>query len=286
MMQMIVNGMVLGMIYALIALGLTLIFGIMNILNFAHGQMYMLGGFIVYYLYGVAQLNYFVALLAVVVALGALGLLFERVFFRRILRLARREENSMLLAMGTALLLENLALFAFGEKQRGVPPVVTGVYEIFGAYLPAGRAFVLVLSAAFVAALLLFVHYTRPGRAMRALAQDREVTYLMGVDTDRIAALGFAIGAALAGLAGGLLVTVFAINAGVGTAISIKAFIMIMIGGAGVVSGAILGGFVLGFAEAVGYEVFPGSITYLLIFCGLILFLIIRPQGIMGKPWG
>jgi branched-chain amino acid transport system permease protein len=286
MMQMIVNGMVLGMIYALIALGLTLIFGIMNILNFAHGQMYMLGGFIVYYLYGMAQLNYFVALLAVVVALGALGLLFERVFFRRILRLARREENSMLLAMGTALLLENLALFAFGEKQRGVPPVVTGVYEIFGAYLPAGRAFVLVLSAAFVAALLLFVHYTRPGRAMRALAQDREVTYLMGVDTDRIAALGFAIGAALAGLAGGLLVTVFAINAGVGTAISIKAFIMIMIGGAGVVSGAILGGFVLGFAEAVGYEVFPGSITYLLIFCGLILFLIIRPQGIMGKPWG
>jgi branched-chain amino acid transport system permease protein len=286
MAQMLVNGVVLGMIYALIALGITLIFSIMNILNFAHGQMYMLGGFIVYYLYGVLQLNYFVALLAAVMALAAVGVLFERLFFRRVLRVATREENSMLLAMGTALLLENLALFAFGEKQRGVPPVVTGVYQIFGAYLPAGRALVLGLSAVCIVGLLLFVRYTRPGRAMRALAQDKEVTYLMGVDIDRMASLGFAIGAALAGLAGGLLVTIFAINSGVGTTISIKSFIMIMIGGAGVVSGAILGGFVLGFAEAVGYEIFPGSMTYLLIFIGMILFLIVRPQGIMGRPWG
>jgi len=284
--QMLVNGVVLGMIYALIALGITLIFSIMNILNFAHGQMYMLGGFIIYYLYGVLGVNYFLSLLAVVVALGAIGMLFETIFFRRVLRVATREENSMLLAMGTALVLENLALFAFGEKQRGVPPVVTGVYEVFGAYLPASRAFVLMLSAVFIAALLLFVRYTKPGRAMRALAQDKEVTYLMGVDTNRISALGFAIGAALAGLAGALLVTVFGINTGVGAAISIKAFIMIMIGGAGVVSGAILGAFALGFAEAIGYEVFAGSMTYLLIFMGLILFLMIRPQGIMGRPWG
>src|SRR5688572_12124268 len=99
MAQMLVNGVVLGMIYALIALGITLIFSIMNILNFAHGQMYMLGGFIVYYLYGVLQLNYVMALLAAVIALAAVGVLFERLFFRRVLRLATREENSMLLAM-------------------------------------------------------------------------------------------------------------------------------------------------------------------------------------------
>jgi branched-chain amino acid transport system permease protein len=283
---MIVNGVVLGMIYALIALGITLIFSIMNVLNFAHGQMYMLGGFVVYYLYGVYGFNYFLSLVAVVVALGAIGALFELCFFRRVRRVATREENSMLLAMGTALLLENIALTAFGEKQRGVPPIVTGVYEIFGAYLPASRLLVLVLAALFVAGLLLFVQYTKPGRAMRALAQDREATLLMGVDIDRISVLGFAIGAALAGLAGGLLITVFAINAGAGAAVSIKAFIMIMIGGAGVVSGAILGAFALGFAEAIGYALFPGSLTYLLIFIGLILFLIVRPQGIMGKPWG
>jgi branched-chain amino acid transport system permease protein len=284
--QIIVNGVVLAANYALIALGLTLIFGIMNFLNFAHGQMYMIGGFVVYYVYGIFGLNYFVALVACALTLFVIGVLFETLFFRRVLRVAKREENSMLLAVGTALLLENVALTLFGEKQRGVPPVMTGVYRIFDAYLPASRLVVLLLSALLVIGLLLFVQYTRPGRAMRAVAQDKEVTLLMGVDVDRISAMGFGIGAALAGLAGGLLVTTSAINSGIGTAISIKAFIMIMIGGAGVVAGAILGGVVLGFAEAIGYALIPGSMTYLLIFIAMILFLILRPQGIMGKPWG
>ena len=284
--QIIVNGVVLAANYALIALGLTLIFGILNFLNFAHGQMYMVGGFVVYYVYAIFGMNYFVALLACALTLFCIGVAFETLFFRRVLRITTREENSMLLAVGTALLLENLALSLFGEKQRGVPPVVTGVYQIFGAYLPASRLLVLMLSALLVIGLLLFVQYTKPGRAMRAVAQDKEVTLLMGVNVGRISALGFGIGAALAGLAGGLLITISAINSGIGTAISIKAFIMIMIGGAGVVAGAILGGIVLGFAEAIGYALIPGSMTYLLIFIGLIVFLIIRPQGIMGKPWG
>ena len=284
--QIIVNGVVLAANYALIALGLTLIFGILGLLNFAHGQMYMVGGFVVYYVYGIFGFDYFLALAACAVVLFFIGIIFEKYFFRRVLRIATREENSMLLAVGTALLLENIALTLFGEKQHGVPPIVTGVYRIFGAYLPASRLMVLLISLALIVALLLFVQYTKPGRAMRAVAQDKEVSYLMGVDVGRISALGFGIGAAFAGLAGGLLITISAINSGIGTAISIKAFIMIMIGGAGVVAGAILGGVVLGFAEAVGYALFPGSITYLLIFVAMILFLIVRPQGIMGKPWG
>ena len=284
--QIIVNGVVLAANYALIALGLTLIFGILGFLNFAHGQMYMIGGFVVYYVYAIFGMNYFVALLACALTLFLIGVAFETLFFRRVLRITKREENSMLLAVGTALLLENLALFMFGEKQRGVPPVVTGVYHVFGAYLPASRLLVLVLSALLVIGLLLFVQYTKPGRAMRAVAQDKEVSLLMGVDVGRISALGFGIGAALAGLAGGLLITISAINSGIGTAISIKAFIMIMLGGAGVVAGAIVGGIVLGFTEAIGYALIPGSMTYLLIFIGLIIFLILRPQGIMGKPWG
>jgi branched-chain amino acid transport system permease protein len=284
--QVIINGIVLSANYALIALGITLIFGILGILNFAHGQMFMIGGFMVYYVYAIFGLPFILGLLTAAVVVGLIGVAFEVFFFRRVLRIAKREENSMLLAVGTALLLENIALFAFGEKQRGVPPVVTGVQHIGDAYLPTGRLLVVALSIALIAALLLFVQYTKPGRAMRALAQDREVTLLMGVNVDRISALGFGLGAALAGLAGGLLITISAVNAGIGTVTSIKAFIMIMIGGAGVVAGAILGAIVLGFAEAVGYAFIPGSITYLLIFVGLILFLIIRPQGIMGKPWG
>jgi branched-chain amino acid transport system permease protein len=284
--QMLVNGVVLSVNYALIALGITLIFSIMNILNFAHGQMFMVGGFVVYYLYGVYHLNYFVSLAAVVVVLGIIGYCFETFFFRRIRKVATREENSMLLAVGTALLLENLALSIFGEKQRGVPPVVTGVFRLGSAFLPAGRLLVMVLALVLIVGLLLFVQYTKIGRAMRALAQDREVTHLMGVNVNRVSAFGFALGAALAGLAGGLLITVFGVNSGVGNSYSIKAFIMIMIGGAGVVPGAILGAIVLGFAEAIGYALLPGSVTYLLIFIGLIIFLLLRPQGLLGKPWG
>lgn len=284
--QVLINGVVLSANYALIALGITLIFGILGILNFAHGQMFMIGGFMVYYVYAVFGLPYLLALATAAVVVGLIGVGFEVLFFRRVLRIAKREENSMLLAVGTALLLENIALFAFGEKQRGVPPLVGGVYRIGDAFLPTGRLLVVVLAMVLIAALLLFVQYTKPGRAMRALAQDREATLLMGVNVDRISALGFGIGAMLAGLAGGLLITISAVNAGIGTVTSIKAFIMIMVGGAGVVAGAILGAIVLGFAEAIGYALIPGSITYLLIFVGLILFLIIRPQGIMGKPWG
>jgi branched-chain amino acid transport system permease protein len=282
--QILINGLVLSANYALIALGITLIFSIMNLLNFAHGQMFMIGGFMVYYVYGVWGLPYVAGLLTAAVVVGLIGVLFEVVFFRRVVRVATREENSMLLAVGTALLLENLALFAFGEKQRGVPPVVSGVYQIGDAFLPANRLMVMLVALALIVGLLLFVQYTRPGRAMRALAQDRQVTYLMGVDVDRISAMGFGIGATLAGLAGALLITVSGVNAGIGAAISTKAFIMIMLGGAGVVAGSIMGAIALGFAEAVGYALIPGSMTYLLIFIGVILFLVIRPQGIMGKP--
>lgn len=284
--QVIANGLILGMNYALIALGLTLIFALMNVLNFAHGQMYVLGGFVTYYVYGVFALPFPLALLASATTLAVVGVIWERVFFRRVLRHSVREESSMLLAAGTALLLESLILLTFGEKQRGVPPVVSGVYQAFGAYIPAGRAFVFVVAAVMVAGFILFMQYTRPGRALRALAQDREAAQLQGVDTERYSMIGFAIGAALAGLSGGLLVTIFAINSGLGTPISIKAFIMVMIGGAGVVGGAILGAFALGFLEAFGYFYIPGTITYLLIFVGLIAFLAIRPQGLMGKPWG
>src|ERR1700759_3046276 len=135
----LINGLVLAVNYALIALGITLIFSIMGVLNFAHGQMFMIGGFVVYYLYGLFKINYFVSLIAVVLVLGTIGWCFETFFFRRMRRMAIREENSMLLAVGTALLLENLALSIFGEKQRGVPPVVGGVYRIRTGSFAAGR---------------------------------------------------------------------------------------------------------------------------------------------------
>ena len=284
--QVIVNGAISGMNYALMALGLTLIFAIMGVLNFAHGQMYVLGGFVMYFVYTVLGLGHAAGFAASIVTLVIVGLIFERFFFRHALRMAAREESTMLLAAGTALLLESLILVAFGEKQRGMPPMVSGVYKLFGVYIPAGRAAVFLIALVAVVAFILFMQHTKPGRALRAIAQDKEVSALQGVNIERYSALGFALGAGLAGIAGALLVSLLAVNSGLGTSVSIKAFIMVMLGGAGVVSGAIIGAFILGFAEALGYAYIPGSTTYLLIFAALILFLVIRPQGIMGKPWG
>ena len=181
-----------------------------------------------------------------------------------------------------------MALSVFGEKQRGVPPLIDGVLILNDgdAYLPYSNLLVALLSIAFIVALLLFVQFTKPGRALRAVAQDKEAALLQGVNVKFITTLGFAIGAGLAGIAGALLVTLYGVNTGVGTNISTKAFIMIMIGGAGVTSGAIVGGFVLGMAEAVGYDLLPSSMTYLLIFVAMIVFLIFKPNGLFGKPWG
>jgi branched-chain amino acid transport system permease protein len=284
--QIIVNGLVLGFLYSLITLGLTLIFSIMGVLNFAHGQMYMLGGFVIYYFYGRFHFNFFISLIICALILAAIGIIFDRFLFRRVLKMATREESSMLLAMGSALLLEEIALLAFGEKSRGVPPVVEGVYQIFGSYLVAQRLFAIVMAVLFILGLILFVKYTKPGMAIRALAQDKEAAYLQGVDIHKMSALGFAIGAALAGLAGGLLAPILMVYAGSGGAITLKSFIMMLIGGFGSVPGAIVGGLSLGFLEALGYAFLPGTVTYLIIFCAVIFLLILRPQGIMGRPLG
>ncbi len=284
--QLVVNGLYSGCQYALIALGLTLIFGLMNVLNFAHGQMYVLGGFVTYYVYGVLGLPFALAMLATALTLAVVGALFDRLFFRRVLRRSVREESSMLLAAGTALLLESAILISFGEKARGVPALASGVALVGNAFLPYSRLIVMLLAAALIAAFILFMRRTRTGRALRAIAQDREAALLQGVNVERYGTIGFALGAVLAGLAGSLLVVISGVNSGLGTWISIKAFIMVMIGGAGVVSGAIIGGFVLGMMESFGYQLLPGGETYLLIFLAMIAFLALRPQGLMGKPWG
>lgn len=286
--QVIANGFYLGAQYALIALGLTLIFALMNVLNFAHGQMYVLGGFITYTVYGQLGLPFFVALIASAVTLAAIGALVELLLFRTVIKRSVREESTMLLAAAVAFFFDAVILLLFGEKQRGVPKIVKGVFNSHGLIMPYDRIVVGVLAILFIAAFILFMQFSKPGRAMRALAQDRVAAQLMGVDVDRYSMIGFALGAMLAGLVGGLLVAVTGVNSGIGGPISIKAFMMVMIGGAGVVSGAIAGGFILGMLEAVGLSVLHsyGDITYLVIFAALMVFLSIRPHGLMGKPWG
>jgi branched-chain amino acid transport system permease protein len=286
--QVIANGLYLGAQYALIALGLTLIFGLMNVLNFAHGQMYVLGGFITYTVYGQLGLPFVIAVLASGVTLAVIGGLMERYLFRTVIKRSHREESTMLLAAATAFFFDAVMLLIFGEKQRGVPKIVKGVFNDFGIILPYDRILVGLIAAVLIIGFIAFMKYTKPGRAMRALAQDRTAAQLMGVEVDRYTMVGFALGAMLAGVVGGLLVSITGVNSGIGGPISIKAFMMIMIGGAGVVGGAIAGGFILGMMESVGLTVLReyGDVTYLVIFAALMVFLAIRPNGLMGKPWG
>ena len=287
--QIIVNGLYLGAQYALIALGLTLIFSLMNVLNFAHGQMYVLGGFVTYTVVAQFQLPFIVGLVASALVLAVVGALVEKFLFRPVIKKSKREESTMLLAAGIAFFLDAVILLVFGEKQRGVPKIIDGVFNWdFIVIMPYDRIVIGFTAIAIIAAFILFMQYSTAGRAMRALAQDKVAATLMGVDVAMYSMIGFALGAALAGLVGGLLVTITGVNLGMGGPASIKAFMMIMIGGAGVISGAIAGGFILGMMESAGLTVLSeyGDITYLVIFASLMIFLALRPQGLMGKPWG
>ncbi len=287
--QVLANGLYLGAQYALIALGLTLIFALMNILNFAHGQLYVIGGFVTYTIYGQLGLPFVVALFAAAVTLAVVGALIERFLFRTVIKRSVREESTMLLAAGIAFFLDAVILLVFGEKQRGVPKIVDGVFNWdFRLIMPYDRILIGILAILSIAGFVLYMQYSKTGRALRALAQDRVAAQLMGVNVDRYSMIGFALGAMLAGVVGGLLVTITGVNSGIGGPISIKAFMMVMIGGAGVISGAIAGGFILGMMESVGLSVLHsyGDITYLMIFASLMVFLSLRPQGLMGKPWG
>ena len=290
--QILAGGVYLGAQYAMIALGLTLIFALMNVLNFAHGQMYVIGGFITYTFYGQLGIPFVFALMASCVTLAIMGALIEKYLFGPVIKGSSREESTMLLAAGIAFLLDAVILLVFGEKQHGVPKILEGTL-ILGDYvliMPYDRILVAALSITSVITFIAFMQYSKTGRALRALAQDRVAAQLMGVNVDRYSMVGFALGAMLAGLVGGLLVTITGVNLGMGGATSIKAFMMVMIGGAGVISGAIMGGVILGFMEAIGLAVLGaygyGDITYLLIFVSLMIFLAIRPNGLMGKPWG
>jgi len=287
--QILANGLYLGAQYALIALGLTLIFSLMNVLNFAHGQMYVFGGFVTYTVVAQLGLPFVVGLVVSAVTLAVIGALIEKYLFRPVIKKSEREESTMLLAAGIAFFLDAVILLIFGEKQRGVPKIIDGVFNWdFRIIMPYDRILIGCLAIAMIIAFIVFMQYSKTGRAMRALAQDRVAAQLMGVEVDRYSMIGFALGAMLAGLVGGLLVTITGINLGMGGPTSIKAFLMIMIGGAGIISGAIAGGFILGMMESIGLTALAayGDITYLVIFASLMIFLAIRPQGLMGKPWG
>ncbi len=278
--QAVANSIMLGLIYTLIALGITLIFSIMKIVNFAHGQIYMLGAFAIFYFYAQWHINYILSLVLSALCIAALGAVLEHFLFRR---LRGQELPCLLLSLGLALLFEGLALILFGEKDMGVPPPFPGAVNVLGVHFGMDRLVIIFLSLILLLALFIFIQKFKAGRAIRALAQDPEAATLQGVDINRMSWFGFSIGCMLAGLSGGLLVPVYWVSPFIGGPAVVKAFIVMVLGGLGSIPGTILGGLILGSIESFGQQFLPGTWAMAIAYILVVLMILIRPRGLMGK---
>jgi branched-chain amino acid transport system permease protein len=282
--QQIVNGLTIGVVYALIAVGLTLVFGILDVINFAHGEFYMIGAFLTYAFTVGLGLDYFVALLLTVAGGAIVGLVAERLTLRPLK--GRHLFTVVLSTLGLSIFLQNGALLTLGPDPReielawGSRPLIIG-----GVVITWLRMAVVAMGAMLIVVLTWFIHRTVWGMAMRAVATNRAAAALMGIPVDRIYALTFAIGAALAGVAGGLLGAMFTIEPSMGEWAVVKAFSVVIMGGMGNVPGAVLGGIILGVAESLGAGFLPGGTSYKdgIGYAMLILVLLLRPQGLFGR---
>lgn len=279
--QIIMNGLVLGAVYTLLALGLALIFSIMRVVNIAHADLYMLGGVLTYFLFGQWHLNYFLTLIIVVACLAVAGAVSERFLFRRLRGTGLA--GPLILSLGLSFFIRGATLVSFGERERGIPSPVTGVINIGGVSFGAERLVVMIVSLVLIVGLFYFIARVKSGQAMRALAQDAEAAYLQGIDINQMSMLAFAISIALAGLAGALLAPIFVVGYAIGAPLILKLFIIVVLGGLGSLPGAVAGGFLIGFVEAASFTLFSGKLSYLAIFAVMLIVFLIRPQGLMGK---
>lgn len=276
------NGVMLGLNYALIALGLTLIFGILGIVNFTHGEMYMLGGYVAYYFFGHFGLNFFLTLALAAILIGFLGVILEKFIFRPLTTRPKLELTSLIAAVGLAWVFQMVAVIAFGDLDKHVPSVFKGIIRMGGVVITVERVATILIGIALIGALNLFLLKTKSGMTIRAVAQDKEAAALQGVSVDRITALTFGIGCGLAATAGALVAPIFGVSPSMGGEVILKAFLVVILGGMGSVPGAMLGGLVLGFVESFGCLVFSVPTVMVLTFSIIILILIIKPKGLLG----
>lgn len=276
------NGFMLGINYALIALGLTLIFGILGIVNFTHGEMYMLGGYVAYYLFGHFGLNFFATLAMSAIIVGLVGILLEKFIFRPLTTRPKLELTSMIAAVGLAWVFQMLAVIAFGDLDKNVPSAFKGIIRAAGVVITVERLCTILIGMALIVLLNIFLLKTKTGMTIRAVAQDKEAAALQGVSVDRITALTFGIGCGLAAISGALVAPVFGVSPTMGGEVILKAFLVVILGGMGSVPGAMLGGLTLGFIEGFGCLFFSVPTVMALTFSIIILILILKPKGLLG----
>ena len=284
--QLLFAALVTGALYALTALGLNLVYGTMRLLNVAHGEFVMLGAYATYWAFTLTGLPPLAALPVVAIATGLLGLAAYRGLFRGLLRnptLATRiESNSLLLFFGLSIVLQNVVAALFTPTPRGYA-YLDAIVTIGPLSMASDRLAALIIAAGVTLAIVLFLRFNLLGLAIKALIQSREATQIVGIDVGRVQATSFAVGFGLAGLAGGLVSMLGQISPFMGFSYTISAFVVIILGGLGNLTGGIVAALLLGVLETYGVALTSTNYRSILIYGVFILILIVRPQGLMGS---
>lgn len=287
--QQLINGLTLGSVYALIALGYTMVYGIIKLLNFAHGDIFMVGSFISYYLILTFSMNIFVAFILTMVVTGILGIFIDQVAYKPLRKAPRI--SALITAIGVSYLLRNGMIVIAGAETRAylqvfdhLPNFLTHSFQIGNVTLKSMQIILLVTTIVLMVLLQFIVQKTKMGKAMRAVSVDAEAAQLMGIDTNMVIAFTFLLGSALAG-ASGMLVGMYynSISPMLGAGYGTKAFVAAVIGGIGLIPGAVLGGYLLGMIEvmitAYGNSMIRDAVVYII----LIVILLLRPAGLLGN---
>ena len=281
LLQAAVSGILLGGVYGLVASGLTLIFGVLRIVNFAHGAVMMLAMYASFWLFALAGIDPYLSIVITAPLFFVIGIIIERVIIEPN-RLAA-EHNQLLLTLGLALFLENLALVLWQGDFRTVKSALSGASFVLGDALVEVPRLIACGGAILVAlGLFAFLRATDVGKAIRALAEEPEGAVLMGINVARIRAVAFGIGTGCVAIAGSLVTPFFYVAPDVGESFNIMAFVVVVLGGMGNFVGALLGGFIVGLAESLGATLLPGSLKQLVVFGLFAAVLLLRPQGLFG----
>jgi branched-chain amino acid transport system permease protein len=284
--ELVVSGLITGGIYALVAMGLNLQYGLMRILNVSHGEFLMLGAYLTYWAHLVTHVNPLLFLPAVLAGLFGLGVVIHRLCFRRLAETTPEveafEARSLLVGFGLMFLVQNVALLIWGADLRGYQYLAESV-SLAGVQLTANRLVAFAGALVFSGGLILLLRTTLLGKAVRAMMQSPTGARLVGIDVHRLHPAVFGVGLALAGLAGALLSMVFEISPSMGEPYTVTALIVITLGGLGSVTGSLLGGLLLGVVEALGMHLTSPSLKMVLSYGVFILVLITRPNGLFAR---
>jgi branched-chain amino acid transport system permease protein len=284
--DLLIVGFSIGMVYGLVALGISLIFSGLDIIHFAHGEIYMLGAFVGLTIAQLTGLDYVVTLLLAMVCTGLIGVVIERVFYRRLTRggggYTVAGMGMIICGFGMSIVLQNVAALIWGAKAQPLPYFFGMPFELGNIVVPRTYLWIIIAALVLAAALHLFLKHTRLGLAVRAVAANKEIAYLMGINVPLMISVIFGTACALAAAAGMLVAPINYIQVLMGIGILIKAFAAAVVGGFGSLPGALLGGIIVGITESLGAGYLSGSYKDIYAFLLLIFVLMVKPTGLLG----